>query len=198
VLLRRGARLSAALFCLGGALLFAAPLLQAAEEEEVTLGVIRTETRPEAERVLQLLKTGEPFEGVARRYSRASNAQEGGYLGQVRLSDLRPEIRDAVKGVGPRGVTRIVQVPSGYAIFKVLSRAERVEAEGRARARRLRVAAPGGFGLSPRSPGWERWRPCSRVFPSRLTGIRTCGPSARAGFRRSAWGLSRSKTTWPT
>lgn len=145
MLLWRGARLSAALFWLGGALLFTASLLQAAEEEEVTLGVIRVETRPEAEEVLQLLKTGEPFEEVARKYSKASNAQEGGYLGKVRLSDLRPEIGDAVKGVGPGGVTRVVQVPSGYAIFKVLSRAERVDAERQARAQRLRVAAPGGF-----------------------------------------------------
>src|SRR5207245_7782849 len=42
-------------------------------------------------------------------------------LGVVQLSTLRPELRAALRGVGPGQVTEVVALPTGFAVLRVES-----------------------------------------------------------------------------
>jgi tetratricopeptide (TPR) repeat protein len=125
----------------------------AAEEErpeELPLRIIVAPTRSEAEDTLARLKAGESFEALAKGGSIDPSAPEGGYMGTMRLSTLRPEIREALQGVEPGEVTGVFQVPAGFMIVRVLTDVERSVIESRkrtdeqfaARTRNVRMAAP--------------------------------------------------------
>jgi tetratricopeptide (TPR) repeat protein len=72
-----------------------------------------------AQQILTRLNKGENFADVARKESIDSTAPAGGSLGNVALSSLRPELRDALSGVGPGQISPIVKSPLGFAILKV-------------------------------------------------------------------------------
>ncbi len=42
-------------------------------------------------------------------------------MGQVDPATLRPELREALKGISPGQTTGVVKVPTGFAILKVLT-----------------------------------------------------------------------------
>ena len=129
-------------------LILAVPFLRALQGEqasEVALRIILVRSLSQAQEVFQRLGDGVPFEVVARKDSIDPSAAEGGYLGRVRLSDLRPELRNALKGVQPGQVTQPVETPAGYMIIKVLTDAERLDIESAERGRKLAAAAPGNF-----------------------------------------------------
>jgi tetratricopeptide (TPR) repeat protein len=88
-------------------------------EPAVGLRMIVAATPDTAERILSRLDAGESFVIVARRESIAPNAEDGGWLGRLPLAELRPEVRDAVAGLRPGQLTRIVRIPTGFAIFRV-------------------------------------------------------------------------------
>jgi len=113
------------------------------EASEIALQIIVLGDRAAAEEILRLLRAGERFEKLAAEHSLHPSASQGGYLGKMRPSALRPEIRDALKGLHPGQVTEVVETPSGYVILKLLSEAARVEIESTERNRKLAVAALG-------------------------------------------------------
>ena len=112
-----GRRTSAAV----AAVLAAVLLLPAATDERV-LELILVKTIEEAEGIRARIKAGESFEGLARRYSIDPSAIEGGYLGKVKLEDLRPEFREALKSVSTGEVSAAFPLAAGHAILKVLER----------------------------------------------------------------------------
>lgn len=65
------------------------------------------------------LKAGEPFADLARQYSQAPMAGEGGELGVFKLSDLSPQIQAAVKDLKPGEFSQILDTDYGYQIFGV-------------------------------------------------------------------------------
>jgi tetratricopeptide (TPR) repeat protein len=84
------------------------------------LGVIVTSTEAEAASVLRQLKTGFDFGVLARERSIDPTANDGGYMGRLDRSQLRPEINDALAGLSTGEITHIVHVPAGFAVLKVL------------------------------------------------------------------------------
>jgi len=89
-----------------------------ARSQPVALRIIVVSTREKAADVLSRLRKGDDFATVARRESIDPSAAEGGLLGEVSPSALRPELRDALAGVARGQLSEIVKVPTGFAILK--------------------------------------------------------------------------------
>jgi hypothetical protein len=96
-------------------------LLLAAPEERV-LGTIVVKTREEAEALTKRIKAGEPFEILALQHSIDPSAPEGGYMGKVKIEDLRQEFQQALANVTAGEVSAPFSIGTGYALLKVLPR----------------------------------------------------------------------------
>lgn len=83
------------------------------------LRIIVASSFDRAQQILTRLNKGENFTDIARKESIDSTAAEGGSLGDVTLSTLRPELRAALAGLGPGQISPIVQSPLGFAILKI-------------------------------------------------------------------------------
>ncbi len=102
-----------------GLLFLGAGLAQVASAPQ-SLRVIIVPTEAEAQRILAQLNSGADFAVMARLHSRDATAPDGGYMGELRISSLRPELADALKGIGPGQLSAIARLPSGFAIVKIL------------------------------------------------------------------------------
>lgn len=85
----------------------------------VFLRIIVTNSLEQAQHVLTELSNGANFATVAQNESIDSTASDGGLLGRVAISALRPELRDAITGVAPGQISAVVKTAIGYAILKV-------------------------------------------------------------------------------
>jgi tetratricopeptide (TPR) repeat protein len=111
-------------------LLFSLPLFSQVSQsspstpsDEVPLQVIVVRSAEEAQQVLERLKNGEDFAALAKEKSTDPTANAGGYMGKFALGELRAELRDGLQGVAPGQVSKVVRIPAGYAILKVMSSA---------------------------------------------------------------------------
>jgi tetratricopeptide (TPR) repeat protein len=136
------------------------------------LRIIVVETSAQADRVLDRLKRGEDFAVVAKQVSIDPTASDGGYMGRIDPATLRPELRDAVRGVPPGQTTGIISTLGGYAVLKVIAPAESAPLQNTAPARILSSSATGtiryapnvggkgeadlAFRDFPKSPGWNQ------------------------------------------
>ncbi len=87
----------------------AAPRLQIQDEKEGANNQI--------ERIYEKLVAGEPFDALAREYSQAPNAVDGGALGVISANMLAPDIRKAVESLQSGEFTKIIETDQGYQIF---------------------------------------------------------------------------------
>lgn len=90
--------------------------------DDVTLRIIVVSTPEQAHAIQDKLNKGEDFASIARQQSIDSTAGDGGYLGNVALSELRPELRNALTGVAPGQISPITKTPLGFAILKIESK----------------------------------------------------------------------------
>ncbi|RPH56541.1 MAG: hypothetical protein EHM89_15295, partial [Acidobacteria bacterium] len=93
---------------------------QVTPSDEVPLRVIVVDSAEKAQRILTRLKSGENFIALAQAESIDPTAAAGGLLGRVTLSTLPPFLRDALVGVAPGQLSPVVQIPTGFAILKVV------------------------------------------------------------------------------
>ena len=140
----------------------------------------------DAQAVLDRLKAGDDFAVLAREQSVDPTVTDGGFLGKIDPASLRGELRDALRGVQPGQLSKIVRIPSGYAVMKVLTDTETADlAEGTAPVR-----PPSGGSehqAGPDSGRTGRGHVASVPAPSRRAGARTCMPSVmRTVSRRSS------------
>jgi len=77
----------------------------------------KKETWSRMEALQERLKKGESFETLARLYSESSLADRGGDLGLFKLTELSPQIRDAVKDLPVGSYTDILSTDQGYQMF---------------------------------------------------------------------------------
>jgi tetratricopeptide (TPR) repeat protein len=87
--------------------------------DEATLRIIVVESAEEARLVKVRLARGEDFADLATALSIDPSAREGGLLGHVALTQLRPELQDAVRQVAADRLSPAVRIPTGFAIVKV-------------------------------------------------------------------------------
>ncbi|MGB6430502.1 MAG: peptidylprolyl isomerase, partial [Candidatus Acidiferrales bacterium] len=99
---------------------------QDAGSVEVPLQVIVVRTPEEAQAILERLKNGEDFGALAKENSIDPTASSGGFMGFLAPDSLRPELRDALKGLAAGQITGVIDVPSGYAILKVMANGSNV------------------------------------------------------------------------
>jgi tetratricopeptide (TPR) repeat protein len=116
----RGFASALLLALLAGAGLVAQSTAQRAPSQSLTLRIIVVGTTEEAARVLDRLKRGDSFAALARSESIDPSARDGGLLGKLELSALRPEVRRALQGLRPGQLSPAVQVATGYAVLQVL------------------------------------------------------------------------------
>ncbi len=88
--------------------------------DKIDLGIIVLPTEAEAHAVAEQLRRGADFFVLAKEKSTDATSTDGGYMGKVDPSELRVEIRDALRGLHTGELTGIIQLPSGYAILKLL------------------------------------------------------------------------------
>ena len=108
------------------------------------------------------LKNGEDFAKLARENSTDPTAGQGGEIGQIDPSALRSELRDALRDVSPGELTKIVKLPSGYAILKVVDQ-KNAQAASANPNRLLPLAAAGTVRLSPDIGGFTQANVAMRV-----------------------------------
>jgi len=109
---------------------------------EIFLGVDRpdqdAEVRGVAQRLVEQIRGGASFPDVARQFSQAAGAAQGGDLGWVRDGQLLDELDEAVRGLRPGEVTQPVRTATGWHVLQL-------------RDRRIATAAdPGSVELSYR------------------------------------------------
>ncbi len=67
-----------------------------------------------------LLREGEPFEALARRYSHDhASAAAGGWLGRVLTRTLPPSLQEAARRATPGQLLPITEVEDGWAIYRI-------------------------------------------------------------------------------
>ena len=101
----------------------------AAHIKHILIKTVPTDEAEEKARTLatsvrKQIESGEVFEGLAAKHSQdTQTASKGGVIGSFALESLSPVIKNAIKGVPVGGVTEVVPMDLGYAIFKVVGKA---------------------------------------------------------------------------
>ena len=93
-------------------------------QEERGLGLILVSTEAEASELRRRLEAGESFDTLAREHSLDPSSSVGGYLGAVRIGDLRPEFRSALEGLNAGEVSRTTPVDDRYALLRFITAEE--------------------------------------------------------------------------
>jgi tetratricopeptide (TPR) repeat protein len=140
------------------------------DSHPVELGIIVTSTEAEASDILRHLNAGWDFSVLAKEKSIDPTAIDGGYMGKMSISQLRPEMRDALAGHTAGQHSGVVSVPSGFAIVKIFSVAPATADLNSNRIKAMvasgdiRFGAPIGglseadtfFSQHPKPDGWAR------------------------------------------
>jgi hypothetical protein len=121
----------------------------------------------EADQITDQLKAGADFATLAKERSIDPTAADGGYLGRLELSTLRPELRVVVQRIGAGEITDVVRIPTGYAILKILPVSEVVPVVDPSPTRILAVAAQGAVSYSITVSGFVEADTIFVRFPKR-------------------------------
>ena len=71
-----------------------------------------------AQQLRERLVGGASFAALARAESIDPSGERGGLIGPVSLSDLREELRDVLRTLDPVAVSRVIPLPTGFAIVQ--------------------------------------------------------------------------------
>jgi peptidyl-prolyl cis-trans isomerase SurA len=71
-----------------------------------------------------LAQHGGNFKELARQYSDLPSAKDGGDIGIFQVKEMAPFMRNAIVGLKPGQISKIVETPSGYQFFSILSSQE--------------------------------------------------------------------------
>jgi tetratricopeptide (TPR) repeat protein len=111
--------------------------------DSISVRMIVVSSAAEAQSTLDSLHAGADFAVLAAEKSVDPTSVDGGLLGHINPSSLRTELRDALTSLQPGQLSKIVRIPSGYAILKVLTDRETVDLAATDIARQKAVLAAG-------------------------------------------------------
>src|ERR1700683_1940904 len=117
--------------------------------ETVAVEVLVVDSADEAAGILLQLQGGADFAELAREKSTDATSVDGGFLGRVDPATLRPELRNALQGLRPGELSRVVKLPSGYALLKVLPESEGASLDEINKTRQAAIAAAGSVRYVP-------------------------------------------------
>ena len=89
-------------------------------DRQVIFRIIVVSSEDAARRIAEQIARGANFVALAGAESIDPSASNGGLIGPLALSALRPEMRDALQTLQPGSVSPIVRVPLGYAILTLV------------------------------------------------------------------------------
>jgi hypothetical protein len=127
----------------------ASVLLAAAVGAAVPVRLVVVDSAGEAERILKQLRNGADFAVLAREKSTDATAVDGGYLGKIDPASLRPELRDALQGLRPGEISRVIKLPSGYALVKILADSELAKVDDAGRERQAAITSGSSVHYAP-------------------------------------------------
>ncbi len=177
IMLTRRSLLFKGAITLGGAMaapgtVFAQASLQTSRStppDRIPLRVIVVDSLVGARQILDRLNKGESFASLAMERSLDPTANQGGYLGVLNPAELRPELRDALKGIAPGQVSPIVRIPEGYAILKI-DRQPPGASDDRNPNRLLSLTGPGAVRYGPEVDGLGEEEAAFHDFPYKPEG----------------------------
>jgi parvulin-like peptidyl-prolyl isomerase len=83
---------------------------------------VRAEAQKKAEKALGVLYSGKLFEAVAKEYSDASNAPQGGDLGPIPIQKLPPFLVEASESLAPGEFSEVIDSEYGFHIVQLVGR----------------------------------------------------------------------------
>ncbi len=185
-LFSKGARALGGAIALGSTNLSLAQLPAIEQAARVPLRIIVVESQTEAQRIVDQLKKGEDFADLAAEKSIDPTANQGGYVGNLQPENLRPELRDALKGIRPGEFSPVTRIPEGYAIIKIDLR-DQPPAQEVNPAVLSAMTAPGAARLSPDVDGLNEAFSIFYTFPGKPEGWeRENSPIAAAELRQQS------------
>ncbi len=87
--------------------------------DQVRARQIVVSTEEEGQKVLGLLRQGEPFADIAKKYSMSPDAEQGGDLGFFAKGEMPPEFEKAVFNLAVGRLSDLVKSEYGYHVFLV-------------------------------------------------------------------------------
>jgi peptidyl-prolyl cis-trans isomerase SurA len=81
----------------------------------------KMDAKKRAERVHALAMGGQDFRSLAQKFSDLPSAADGGDLGVFQKDDMAPYMQDAILKLKPGELSEVIETPSGYQFFKLLS-----------------------------------------------------------------------------
>jgi tetratricopeptide (TPR) repeat protein len=91
---------------------------QAPSAPQVTFRLIVVSTADRAQAIADSIAGGASFETVAREQSTDPSSAQGGLIGPIELSELRPELREALRSLDPGAVAGVLPLPTGFALVQ--------------------------------------------------------------------------------
>jgi peptidyl-prolyl cis-trans isomerase SurA len=82
----------------------------------------QSKTLENANRIVNALKSGASFEGIARQFSASASAANGGNLGWLSVGELDSTLQDAINTMPPGDISDPIRTIRGYYILKLLDR----------------------------------------------------------------------------
>ena len=126
---------------LGGAVIFLNSVAGQEPPQTLSLRFLLVNSADEANRLHETLQGGFDFGVLAREKSVDATAADGGLMAGVDPRQLRAEMRDALRGVEPGGISPVFQLPGGFGIVKVMAAGEVMELAEIERARQAAAKA---------------------------------------------------------
>lgn len=88
--------------------------------ETLEASYIVVRTREDAEMIMSLLKRGESFSDLAKKFSIGPGAESGGSIGEITRGQMIPEFEDAVFALSKPGeISPIIETDFGYHIIRL-------------------------------------------------------------------------------
>ncbi len=81
----------------------------------------KMDAKKRADRVHALVADGQDFRTLAQKFSDLPSAADGGDLGVFQKDDMAPYMQDAILKLSPGEISEVIETPSGYQFFKLLS-----------------------------------------------------------------------------
>lgn len=91
---------------------------------EVAVRQIVLASQQEANALRAALQGGASFEAAASERSRDDTSRRGGYVGRLRLAELRSEVRAALEALSPGEISNAIRVGNTYVLFQIVPEAE--------------------------------------------------------------------------
>jgi tetratricopeptide (TPR) repeat protein len=132
-----------------GVILFSRVAQTFDDDNAIPVRLIVLSSAQDAQATLDRLKAGDDFAVLAREKSVDATSTDGGFLGKIDPNSLRPELRDALRGVGAGQLSKIVRIPSGYAVLEVLTEREAADLGSADRALQAAIASEGSVRIAP-------------------------------------------------